>query len=61
MPIDKSQNFGNIVKEIMDSFKKKGKIGSSTPKSKYKARQQALAIAFDMKQGKGKKKKKKES
>ena len=58
MPVDKNQAFGDIVSEIMNSYKKNKKIGSSKPGTKSKARQTALAIAFDIK-GKGKKKVKK--
>ena len=34
------------VKELMHSYKKKGKIGTSKPKSKKKAQKQAVAIAL---------------
>ena len=36
----------------MHSFKKKGSIGTSHPKSALKARKQALAIAFSEARGK---------
>ena len=45
MPI-RSTNVGDIVSELMHSYKKKGSIGKSKPKNKEKARKQALAIAF---------------
>ena len=34
------------VKETMDSYKKKGTIGTSTPPDKKAALKQALAIAY---------------
>ena len=34
------------VSELMKSFKKKGKIGTSKPKSKKAAQKQAVAIAL---------------
>lgn len=42
------------VSEMMKSFGKKGKIGTSKPKSKVKAQKQAVAIALN-KAGKSKK------
>jgi hypothetical protein len=60
MPLEKgsskkviSKNVGELVK----SYEKKGKIGTSHPKSKKKALKQAEAIAY-AEAGKGKKKKK---
>ena len=41
------KNFGRNVSELMHAYKKKGKIGNTTPKNKAKARKIALAIAFD--------------
>jgi (p)ppGpp synthase/HD superfamily hydrolase len=55
MPLIRNQSkeaFGKNVSELINAYKKKGKIGSSSPKSKAKARKQALAIAFDIKGGK---------
>jgi len=52
MPLQKGSSqaaFSGNISELMHSFKKKGKIGTSTPSSKAKARKQALAIAFEMK------------
>jgi hypothetical protein len=34
------------VSELMSTYKKKGKIGTSKPKSKKKAQKQAVAIAL---------------
>jgi hypothetical protein len=42
------------IKELMHTFKKKGKIGTSKPANKDKARKQAIAIALS-KAGKSKK------
>lgn len=43
---------GNI-RELMHSFKRKGKIGTSTPSSPAKANKQAVAIAYSkMRSGK---------
>lgn len=50
----KSEN----IKELMNSYKETGNIGSSTPKNKEKARKQAVAIAYS-EADKSKKKKKK--
>jgi len=41
---------GNIA-ELISSFKKSGKIGSSKPDSTDAARKQAIAIAFKIKRG----------
>ena len=52
MPLKQGKSratFKKNVSELMDAFKRKGKIGTSTPKNAAKARQQALAIAFSMK------------
>jgi len=46
------ETFSKNVAEILRAYKKKGKIGKVTPKSKKKARQIALAIAFSKKEGK---------
>lgn len=46
------------IKELMKSYKETGKIGTSTPENKEKARKQAIAIAYS-EAGKSKKKKKK--
>ncbi len=40
------------IKEIMDSYESKGKIGNSKPKSKKKAIAQAVAISYKAKRGK---------
>lgn len=52
MPLQKGtsqQTFGSNVSELMHSYKKKGRIGTSHPKSTEEARKQALAIAFSVK------------
>lgn len=58
MPLKKGNSkkvFKENVKEIMDSYKKKGRIGISTPKDKGAAIKQSVAIAYSEKR-KGKKK-----
>lgn len=40
-------NVGKNVKELMKSYKKKGKIGTSKPESKKAAQKQAVAIALN--------------
>ena len=52
MPLTKGSSkktFDKNMGELMHSFKKTGRIGTSKPSSSAKARKQALAIAFDMK------------
>ena len=49
MPLKKGRSKKTIssnIKEIMHSYKRKGSIGTSHPKSAAKARRQAIAIAF---------------
>jgi len=49
MPIKKGKSketFKTNVSEIMHSYKDKGTIGSSKPKSKKKALSQALGISY---------------
>jgi hypothetical protein len=58
MPLKKGRSKKTIsknVKELVDTYKSKGKIGTSKPKSKKAAIRQAVAIAYS-KAGKGKKK-----
>jgi hypothetical protein len=43
--------FNFNVEELVNSWKKKGKMGSSRPESLNKARKQALAIAFSKQRG----------
>ena len=49
MPLKKGKSneavSGNI-KEMMDEYKKEGRIGNSHPESKEKAQKQAAAIAY---------------
>ena len=52
MPLQKGKSketFGKNISELMTSFHKTGRIGTSKPSSAVKARKQALAIAFSMK------------
>ena len=59
MPLAKGKSKAVIssnIKELVDTYKTKGAIGTSHPANKKKAIQQAIAIAMD-KAGKGKKKK----
>ena len=49
MPIKKGKSkkvISENISEIIRSYKKKGKIGTSRPKSAKKAQQQAIAIAM---------------
>ena len=58
MPLLKGKSQETIsknVNELMHSYKKKHKIGTSHPKTAAKARKQAVAIAYN-KTGKSKKK-----
>jgi len=45
VPIDNRKPFGEIVKEIMDSYHRTGKIGNITPKNAAHALRIAKAIA----------------
>ncbi len=57
MPLKRGSSQKTIssnISEIMGSYKKKGSIGTSKPKSKAKAQKQAVAIALN-KAGKPKK------
>jgi hypothetical protein len=59
MPLKKGSSKKVIksnVKELVDTYKEKGKIGTSKPKDKKAAIKQAVAIAYS-KAGKSKKKK----
>lgn len=61
MPLKKGRSKKTVSKnisELVRSFKKSGKIGTSKPKSKAKAIKQAVAIALS-KAGKSRKRKKK--
>jgi hypothetical protein len=52
MPLKKGKSqkvFKSNVKELVDTYKSKGKIGTSKPKSKAKAIKQAVAIAYAQK------------
>lgn len=63
MPLIKSKSkeaFAKNVAELIRSYKKSGRIGTSEPGSMEKARKQALAIAFSIKRKEGKGRKKKE-
>lgn len=57
MPLIKSKSksaFKSNVKELVDTYKEKGKIGTSKPKSKSSAAKQAVAIAYSIKDKKNK-------
>jgi hypothetical protein len=45
------KGFSANVKTLVGDFKRKGKIGTSKPKSKKAAIKQALAISFRLKRG----------
>lgn len=49
MPIDKSGSHEDIVRELMNAYKKNGKIGSHTPKNEEEALRIANAIAYRVK------------
>ena len=52
MPLIKSKSkkaFKANVKELVDTYKSKGKIGTSKPKSKANAIKQAVAISYAQK------------
>lgn len=58
MPLKKGKSNKTVsknVKELVDTYKKKGKIGTSHPKSKKAAIKQAVAISY-AKAGRSKKK-----
>jgi hypothetical protein len=47
MPLKKGKkNISSNIEELMDTYDKKGKIGTSKPKNKKKAAKQAAAIAY---------------
>jgi len=57
MPLksEKSKSaFKSNVKELVDTYKEKGKIGTIKPKSKKKAVAQAVAISYSIKDKKKK-------
>jgi len=50
MPLKKGKSKKTIsrnIKELLNAYYKKGKIGSSKPKNKKKAQKQAVAIALN--------------
>lgn len=49
MPVDKRKSKSEIIKELMYSYEKTGKVGNSTPKTKKEALKQAQAIAYSAK------------
>jgi hypothetical protein len=54
MPLQEGSSkkaFSQNVDELVSSWKKTKKIGTSNPQGVNKARKQALAIAFDKKRG----------
>lgn len=63
MPLKKGRSRKTVsgnISELVRSYKKSGKIGSSKPKSKKRAIKQAVAIALS-KAGKSRKRKKKKA
>jgi hypothetical protein len=52
MPLSKNMSVSAMVKELVDTYEKSGKIGTSTPATKREARKQALAIAYSKKKEK---------
>lgn len=50
MPIDKRMTHGHIVGELMNTYKKTGKIGNTKPKNKQHALKIANAISYDVKE-----------
>ena len=53
MPLKQGKSkktFDSNMSELIASYRKTGKIGSSRPKGADKARKQALAIAFSQKE-----------
>lgn len=61
MPLKKGSSKKTVsknIKEVMDSYKSSGKIGTSKPASAKKAQKQAVAIAMsEARRSKAKKKK----
>jgi hypothetical protein len=51
MPLNPKASLGENISELMNSYKQKGTIGTSTPKSKKAAQKQAIAIAEKTKRG----------
>lgn len=50
MPIDKNMTHSEIVEELMQSYKRTGKIGNYTPKDEKDALRVANSIAFKIKE-----------
>ena len=54
MPLKKGKSkkvIGSNIRELINSFKTKGTLGTSKPESFAKARKQAVAIAFSKARG----------
>lgn len=49
MPLNPSASLGQNISELMNSYKVKGTIGSTTPKNKSAAQKQAIAISYKTK------------
>lgn len=52
MPIDKNKSISEIIQEIMDSWEKDKKIGSTYVPTIKEALEMAQAIALNVKRGK---------
>lgn len=52
MPIDNTRSHSEIVQELMDAYKKTGKIGNITPEDKEDALRISNKIAFKVKEDK---------
>ena len=49
MPLNRQASLSDNISELMRSYKRKGTIGTSTPKSNKAAQKQAIAIAESVK------------
>ena len=57
MPLKKGKSkkaFESNVKELVETYKRTGSIGGSSPRSEEQARRQAVAIAYEQKRRKRK-------
>lgn len=51
MPVNRKMSVGEIIQELLASWKQKGTIGTSKPKDAKAAARQAAAIAYRTKRG----------